>query len=120
MVLESTEERIIVGDLYGDLPLGLYIVRGENVVLMAEIVRKLKPHGYLVVNNTHTYRFFFVWQDDAKELQLTANKILKKVDLETILDLQKKERDEREEQLKQQRALLKQKGMTLDESENFG
>lgn len=39
MVLELTVERIIVGDLYGDLPLGLYIVRGENVVLMAEIVR---------------------------------------------------------------------------------
>lgn len=39
LVLESTVERIVVKDLFADLPLGLYIVRGENVLLMAEIVR---------------------------------------------------------------------------------
>eukprot|EP00941_MAST-03F_sp_MAST-3F-sp1_P004103 g4103.t1 len=36
-VIEETFERRYVGDLYGDIPLGLYIVRGENVVLLGEI-----------------------------------------------------------------------------------
>lgn len=34
IVLEGAVERIIVGSSYSDIPLGLYIVRGENVVLM--------------------------------------------------------------------------------------
>ncbi|MCL7029376.1 hypothetical protein MKW94_030850 [Papaver nudicaule] len=29
-VLESACERVIVGDLYCDIPLGLYVIRGEN------------------------------------------------------------------------------------------
>lgn len=37
-VLEGACERVIVGDLYCDIPLGLYIIRGENVVLIGELV----------------------------------------------------------------------------------
>mmetsp|Transcript_36393 Transcript_36393/g.102804 ORF Transcript_36393/g.102804 Transcript_36393/m.102804 type:complete len:133 (+) Transcript_36393:253-651(+) len=37
LVLEGAVERIIVGQLYGDIPLGLNVVRGENVVLLGEI-----------------------------------------------------------------------------------
>ena len=39
LVLEHTVERIFVGEQYGDVTLGLYIVRGENVVLVGELVR---------------------------------------------------------------------------------
>jgi U6 snRNA-associated Sm-like protein LSm1 len=31
-------ERIIVGDKYGDIPRGVFVIRGENVVLLGEIV----------------------------------------------------------------------------------
>jgi|EP00161_Ancyromonas_sigmoides_P027534 U6 snRNA-associated Sm-like protein LSm1 len=37
VVLTSARERIHVGDVHGDIPLGLYIVRGENVVLVGEL-----------------------------------------------------------------------------------
>ncbi|XP_065850959.1 sm-like protein LSM1A [Euphorbia lathyris] len=37
VVLEGACERVIVGDLYCDIPLGLYIIRGENVVLIGEL-----------------------------------------------------------------------------------
>lgn len=37
VVLEGALERITVGELYCDLPLGLYIIRGENVVLIGEL-----------------------------------------------------------------------------------
>jgi len=41
IVLQSTIERIHVGQEYGDIPRGIFIVRGENVVLLGEIVSVL-------------------------------------------------------------------------------
>ncbi|KAH6757997.1 Small nuclear ribonucleoprotein family protein [Perilla frutescens var. hirtella] len=47
VVLEGACERVIVGDLYCDIPLGLYVIRGENVVLIGELdplKRELPPN----------------------------------------------------------------------------
>ncbi|MED6193442.1 Sm-like protein lsm1b [Stylosanthes scabra] len=47
VVLEGACERLIVGDLYCDVPLGLYVIRGENVVLIGELESgkdELPPH----------------------------------------------------------------------------
>lgn len=41
LVLHKTIERIHVGKEYGDIPRGIFIVRGENVVLLGEIVSVL-------------------------------------------------------------------------------
>lgn len=38
LVLQDAIERIFVGDIYGDIYAGIYVVRGENVVLLGEIV----------------------------------------------------------------------------------
>ncbi|KAH0749388.1 hypothetical protein KY290_028620 [Solanum tuberosum] len=46
-VLEGACERVIVGEIYCDIPLGLYIIRGENVVLIGELdvdKEELPPH----------------------------------------------------------------------------
>ncbi|XP_016496756.1 sm-like protein LSM1B isoform X4 [Nicotiana tabacum] len=40
IVLEGTSERVMVGNLYCDIPLGLYVIRGENVVLIGERAEK--------------------------------------------------------------------------------
>ncbi|KAF8533190.1 hypothetical protein BDD12DRAFT_866532 [Trichophaea hybrida] len=37
LVLQSTIERIYTGKMYCDIPRGVYIVRGENVLLLGEI-----------------------------------------------------------------------------------
>ncbi|CAL0330273.1 unnamed protein product [Lupinus luteus] len=37
LVLEGARERIIVGDLYCDVPLGLFLIRGETSVLIGEL-----------------------------------------------------------------------------------
>ena len=37
LVLERAVELITVGNLYAEIALGLYVVRGENVVLLGEI-----------------------------------------------------------------------------------
>ena len=39
LVLQDTIERIHVGNMFGDIERGIFLVRGENVVLMGEIVR---------------------------------------------------------------------------------
>lgn len=39
LVLEDTVERIYHQDVFAELKLGLYLIRGENVVLLGEIVR---------------------------------------------------------------------------------
>jgi U6 snRNA-associated Sm-like protein LSm1 len=38
LVLQDATERIFVGDIYGDIYAGIYVIRGENVVLLGEIV----------------------------------------------------------------------------------
>ena len=38
LVLHRTIERIHVGQKYGDIPRGIFVVRGENVVLLGEVV----------------------------------------------------------------------------------
>ena len=43
-MLHQTIERIHVGKCYGDIPRGVFVVRGENVVLLGEIdVEKTEP-----------------------------------------------------------------------------
>ncbi len=37
LLLSHTIERIHIGNKYGDIPRGVYIVRGENVVLIGEV-----------------------------------------------------------------------------------
>lgn len=37
LIIEETYERIIVGEKYSDILMGLYIVRGDNIVVMGEI-----------------------------------------------------------------------------------
>ncbi len=51
LVIESAVERIFVGQRYGDVPLGLQLIRGENVVLLeasgAELKQALKDEREL-------------------------------------------------------------------------
>jgi len=69
LVLEDTIERIHVGKKYGDLQRGIFIIRGENVVLLGEIDPALEDNG-----------------------------VLTKVSVNEILDAQRREMSEKEEQ----------------------
>lgn len=80
IVLESAVERIIVGSSYSDIPLGLYIVRGENVVLLGEVDEGRETEGLTAVDNDEIKR--------AREAEKAAEKLkgemLKRMD---FLDL---------------------------------
>ena len=41
LVLQDTIERIFINDVYADILRGIFLVRGENVLLLGEIVRFL-------------------------------------------------------------------------------
>ena len=46
-MLHQTIERIHVGQSYGDIPRGVFVVRGENVVLLGEIDQEKTEPGAL-------------------------------------------------------------------------
>ena len=67
IVLQDAVERIIVGASYSDIPLGLYIVRGENVVLMGEVDETKETEGLTMVDNDEIKR--------AREAEKAAEKL---------------------------------------------
>jgi U6 snRNA-associated Sm-like protein LSm1 len=67
IVLQDAVERIIVGSSYSDIPLGLYIVRGENVVLMGEVDEATETQGLTMVDNDEIKR--------AREAEKAAEKL---------------------------------------------
>lgn len=52
-VLEGACERVIVGEQYCDIPLGLYVIRGENVVLIGELVSLVLAFFFLFFWSSH-------------------------------------------------------------------
>ncbi|CAL8115310.1 unnamed protein product [Orchesella dallaii] len=83
LILHQAVERIHVGNCYGDIPRGVFLVRGDNVVLLGEI---------------------------DKEKEESSN--LKCVAVDTILAAQREEQEEKTiKELKRSEA-LKQRGMS--------
>ncbi|XP_058797027.1 U6 snRNA-associated Sm-like protein LSm1 [Phymastichus coffea] len=83
LVLHRTIERIHVGKEYGDIPRGVFIVRGENVVLLGEI-------------------------DKDKEKNLP----LSEVSVDDILDAQRREQEQKQDQERLMNKALKDRGLS--------
>lgn len=83
VVLESAVERIIVGELFCDIPLGLYIIRGENVVLIGELdpTRDDLPPDMIRVSVTEIEQAQKA-ERDATELKGTMRKRMEFLDLD--------------------------------------
>ncbi|KAJ4959535.1 hypothetical protein NE237_026646 [Protea cynaroides] len=82
-VLEGACERVIVGDLYCDIPLGLYVIRGENVVLIGELDlerEELPPHMTRV--SATEIRRAQKAERDATDLKGTMRKRMEFLDLD--------------------------------------
>ncbi|KAL8522619.1 hypothetical protein ACS0TY_012674 [Phlomoides rotata] len=82
-VIESGCERIIVGDLYCDIPLGLYVIRGENVVLLGELdpLKKELPPTMTLVSEPEIRRAQKV-EKDASELKGMMKKRMDFLDMD--------------------------------------
>ncbi|KAF8406829.1 hypothetical protein HHK36_005950 [Tetracentron sinense] len=82
-VLEGACERVIVGDLYCDIPLGLYVIRGENVVLIGEqdLEREELPPHLTGVSGVEIKRAQKA-ETDATDLKGTMRKRMEFLDLD--------------------------------------
>ncbi|KAH9292009.1 hypothetical protein KI387_042801, partial [Taxus chinensis] len=82
-VLENAFERVIVGDLYCDLPHGLYVIRGENVVLIGEMdpEREELPANMIQVFSTEIEKAQKE-ERDATDLKGSMRKRMEFLDLE--------------------------------------
>lgn len=83
LVLHQTIERIHVGKQYGDIPRGIFVIRGDNVVLLGEI-------------------------DEDKE----KGAELEEVSVEEILEVQRVEADAKQELEKQRMKAMNDRGLT--------
>lgn len=112
VVLEHALERVIVGKRFADVPLGLYVIRGENVVLLGQIVRAPAPStrraraasasACATTADASAPATLFLDtlprrppQDDDKERETTEG-LLERVGVDEILELkQEREEDDR-------------------------
>lgn len=83
VVLESACERVIVGDLYSDIPLGLYIIRGENVVLIGELdSEKEELPSHMTCVSTEEIKRARKAERDATDLKGTMRKRMEFLDFD--------------------------------------
>jgi len=82
LVLHRTIERIHVGKKYGDIPRGIFIVRGENVVLLGEV-----------------------------DLENENNVALEQVPIDEILEMQREEQIVRQQEEERKKKSLLDRGM---------
>jgi U6 snRNA-associated Sm-like protein LSm1 len=88
LVLQDTVERIYAGDMYAEVPCGIYVIRGENVVLLGEVCLET--------------------EDDIR---------LRRVDVEEVRQIQKQEREARLQQDKRRDQVLYKLGFSADFAE---
>ncbi|XP_055643519.1 U6 snRNA-associated Sm-like protein LSm1 [Toxorhynchites rutilus septentrionalis] len=85
LVLHRTIERIHVGNEYGDIQRGVFIIRGENVVLLGEIDREKE--------NNHP---------------------LQEISVDDILDAQRREQEAKQEKHRLISKALKERGLNMN------
>lgn len=94
-----------MNDKYGDMERGIFIIRGENVVLLGEIVSLI----YQVSTHINHISMF---KDREKEEQLNSK--LTQVSVEEILDAQRREIESKQEKSALLRSRLKQRGVNIN------
>uniref|UniRef100_UPI00398EFC1B U6 snRNA-associated Sm-like protein LSm1 n=1 Tax=Pristiophorus japonicus TaxID=55135 RepID=UPI00398EFC1B len=90
LVLHRTVERIHVGRKYGDIPRGIFVVRGENVVLLGEI-----------------------------DLERETDTPLQKVSIEEILEAQRVQQHDKQEAEKAKSEALKERGLSIPRTDTL-
>ncbi|TMS35763.1 hypothetical protein L596_003088 [Steinernema carpocapsae] len=74
LVLHETVERIHVDQYYGDIPRGIFLIRGENVVLAGEMAAMDNPNLTKV-----TVEEILTKQDEKREEQLRTEEVRNRI-----------------------------------------
>ena len=97
--MQHTVERIHVGKQFGDIPRGIYLIRGENVALCGEIVSPPYPNQSSVTPPL------------SQDPELEGRQDLERVSIDEILEAQRVVTEKREEDRKKREQLLRSRGM---------
>lgn len=109
-MLQDTVERLFVQNLYADIERGLFLVRGENVLLLGEIVRETRLHTVLC-----QWRLLTVSQDLDKDDYIPEP--FEQASAEKVFQLKKQEEQDRKKSDKIRQKRLAEFGF---EGENSG
>ncbi|XP_060786637.1 U6 snRNA-associated Sm-like protein LSm1 [Neoarius graeffei] len=90
LVLHQTVERIHVGKKFGDIPRGIFVVRGENVVLLGEV-----------------------------DLDKDCDQILQRVSIEEILEEQRVEQQAKQESERLKLQAVKERGLSIPRADTL-
>ncbi|XP_045559268.1 U6 snRNA-associated Sm-like protein LSm1 isoform X3 [Salmo salar] len=90
LVFHQTVERIHVGKKFGDIPRGIFIVRGENVVLLGEI-----------------------------DIDKLCDNVLQQVSIEEILEEQRLQQQAKQKTEKAKVTALKDRGLSIPKADNL-
>lgn len=91
LVLQDTVERIYAGKLYADVPRGIFLVRGENVLLLGEVVCTVALIWYMMRQWLTQYCFRLQDLDREDEIPSTVTK----APFEEVFELKKQEDNKR-------------------------
>lgn len=78
LVFQDSYERIYIDDCYADIPKGVYLIRGENVVLMGEIVSSPLQFRSIVINKQDLDE-----EDNIKQKRITQEEARQRLDKQT-------------------------------------
>ncbi|GAX73889.1 hypothetical protein CEUSTIGMA_g1339.t1 [Chlamydomonas eustigma] len=82
LVIDEARERLIVGEQYCDCPLGIQLIRGENVVLLGEIdLEKELPEGLTAVSE-HEIKTAIRAEKEMNRMKATIRQRMDFLDLE--------------------------------------
>ncbi|KAI9675097.1 MAG: SM-like, degradation of cytoplasmic mRNAs and positively regulates transcription initiation [Caeruleum heppii] len=114
LVLQDTIERVFVRDVYADIPRGIFIVRGENVLLLGEIVCTALP-----LSRMGTHKALNADAPDSQDLDKDDDipPPYKKAPMDRVFAMQKQEQKDRKRTDKKRLERLQALGF---EGENQG
>ncbi len=100
LVLEHAVERVIVGRKFSDFPLGLYVIRAENLALLGTLVSSYLPctpptHASSPAAGTPSHPPTRPHVRRPQEENESEEALLERVENEEILDLKAAEEEER-------------------------
>lgn len=113
LVLHKTIERIHVGKEYGDIPRGIFIIRGENVVLLGEIVC-IQLTIVIELGLSSNLLSFFLSSERLKDREKENNLPLQEISVDDILDSQRREHEQRHEKHRMISKALKDRGLNVN------
>ncbi|XP_061905588.1 U6 snRNA-associated Sm-like protein LSm1 isoform X1 [Entelurus aequoreus] len=142
LVFHQTVERIHVGKKFGDIPRGIFIVRGENVVLLGEIKHTLVhtwsddpcmctidcPDHSREASYLHECSLLLLnypgcsWKVNEthdEDVDKQCDAILQQVSIEEILEEQRLKQQTKQETEKVKMQALKDRGLSIPKADNL-